>query len=170
MILEIVKYPDERLARKSEPVPAINDEIRGLARDMIETMYAAEGVGLAAPQVGRQLRLIVMDGGWRGGEKRPRAIVNPELELLGEVVISESEGCLSVPLGYRADVPRRGSVRLRGLDLDGAELDEIVSGMDAIILQHEADHLDGKLFIDKISHLKRSVYDNKVKKWLKAQA
>lgn len=170
MILEIVKYPDPSLSEKAEPVTEITGEIRSLAGDMLETMYKAEGVGLAAPQVGRKLRLLVMDGGWRDGERKPRVVINPQLELLGEKIVSENEGCLSVPYNYRADVPRHSQVRLRGLDLDGVPLDEILDGYEAIIIQHETDHLDGKLFIDRISRLKRNIYDTKVKKWQKGQA
>lgn len=169
MILEILKYPDPRLALVSEPVQKITPEIRKLAKNMIETMYAAEGVGLAAPQVGRQIRMLVMDHGWRDGEKNPRVVINPEIEPTGELITSESEGCLSVPLGFRADVPRASEVHLRGLDLDGRPLDEILTGLDAIIIQHETDHLEGTLFIDKISRLRRTMYDGKVKKWLKVQ-
>lgn len=169
MILEILKYPDPRLAEKSAPVKAINSEIRELAKNMLETMYEAEGVGLAAPQVGRQLRMLVMDPGWRDGPKNPRVVINPELEFLGDPVISEGEGCLSVPLGFRADVPRASHVRLSGLDLEGNQLDEILDGIEAIVIQHETDHLDGCLFIDKISRLKRNIYDGKVKKWQRAQ-
>ena len=142
MILEIVKYPDPRLALVCEPVKRITPELRKLAADMIETMYQAEGVGLAAPQIGKNIRMLVMDPGWRDQERNARAIVNPSVELCGETIISENEGCLSVPLGYRAEVPRSSMVRLRGLDLDGNELDEIVEGFPAIVLQHEHDHLD----------------------------
>lgn len=167
MILEILKYPDPRLALKSEPVAAITPAIKKLAANMIETMYDAEGVGLAAPQVGVQQRLIVMDPGWRDGLKNPRVIINPELELIGENITSENEGCLSVPLDFRADVPRSSQARLRGLDLNGEPLDEILEGLPAIVVQHETDHLDGKLFIDRISRLRRTMYDGKVKKWVK---
>lgn len=168
MILDIVKYPDASLAERCEPVAEITPEIRELAANMLETMYDAEGVGLAAPQIGKKMRLLVMDSGWRDGARKPRVIVNPQLELLGEMIVSENEGCLSVPLNYRADVPRHSRVRLRGRDLTGAELDEILEGYDAIIVQHETDHLDGCLFIDRISRLKRNIYDSKVKKWQKA--
>lgn len=167
MILEILHYPDQRLRQVCEPVPKISDDIRELASNMLETMYAAKGVGLAAPQVGINLRMLVMDPALADGERRPRVIINPEIELLGEEIISEQEGCLSVPLNYRADVPRASKVLLRGQDLDGKPLHEELEGYAAIILQHETDHLDGKLFIDKMSHLRRAMYDNKVKKWQK---
>lgn len=165
MILDILSYPDPRLREKSEPVQAITPEIRQLAQDMQDTMYQAQGVGLAAPQVGHKLRMLVMDAGLAEGEPSPRVVINPELELLGETIVSEQEGCLSVPLKYRADVPRASQVRLRGLDLDNNPLDEILDGFAAIIIQHETEHLDGVLFIDKLSRLKRSLYDSRVKKW-----
>lgn len=170
MILEIVKYPDERLKRVCEPVEEITPEIRALCDDMLETMYAAPGVGLAAPQVGVNKRLLVMDHKAAEEIKMPRVLINPRLELLGEMIVSEQEGCLSVPLGYRADVPRSEKVRLEALTPDGTKIDEILEGYEAIIVQHEYDHLDGKLFIDHISRLKRTLYDGKVKKWLKRQA
>lgn len=167
MILNILTYPDPFLRQTSLPVEAINPEIRELAANMLETMYAAKGVGLAAPQIGKNLRMLVMDHASGEEERAPRVIINPQLELFGEEIVSEKEGCLSVPMGYRADVPRFSQVRLRALDLDGNPIDEILDGFAAIIVQHEADHLDGKLFIDKISRLKRALYENKVKKWQK---
>lgn len=167
MLLDIVTYPDPRLKERCAPVDAITDEIRQLAADMTETMYAAPGVGLAAPQVGKSLRLLVMDPGVQEGERRPRVLVNPVLEPLGEVIVSEQEGCLSVPLNYRADVPRWSRVRLRATDLDGTAIDEELEGFAAVVVQHEVDHLDGTLFIDRMSRLRRTLYDGKVKKWLR---
>ncbi|MBD5647054.1 MAG: peptide deformylase [Desulfovibrio sp.] len=167
MLLDIVTYPDPRLKERCVPVAEITDEIRQLAADMTETMYAAPGVGLAAPQVGRSLRMLVMDPGVQEGERAPRVLINPELEPLGEVITSEQEGCLSVPLNYRADVPRYSKVRLRATALDGTLIDEELEGFPAVVLQHEVDHLDGTLFIDRVSHLRRTLYDSKVKKWLK---
>lgn len=170
MLLEIVKYPDPRLTLKALPVNEITAEIKELAANMIETMYKAEGVGLAAPQIGKSLRLIVMDPSYRDGEKNPRIIINPELELADEIIVSENEGCLSVPLNFRADVPRASKVKLKALDINGNLIEEELEGLPAIIIQHETDHLEGTLFIDKISHLKRSMYNNKVKKWQRASA
>lgn len=167
MLLDIVTYPDPRLKEQCAPVTEITDEIRQLAADMTETMYAAPGVGLAAPQVGRSLRLLVMDPGVQEGERDPRVLIDPELEPLGEVIVSEQEGCLSVPLNYRADVPRYSKVRLKATALDGSPIDEVLEGFPAVVAQHEVDHLDGTLFIDRMSHLKRTLYDGKVKKWLK---
>lgn len=170
MILDIVKYPDPRLTLISNPISKITPEMEQLAQDMIDTMYHEEGVGLAAPQIGRNIRLLVMDPAWHDQPKNARVIVNPELTFIGDACLYEREGCLSVPLGYRAEVPRYEKVHLRGLDLNGNSLDEILEGFPAIVLQHETDHLDGKLFIDKISRLKRNMYDTRVKKWLKNRA
>lgn len=167
MLLDIVTYPDPRLKERCAPVEEITDEIRQLASDMTETMYAAPGVGLAAPQVGRSLRMLVMDPSVQEGGRDPRVLINPELEPMGEVITSEQEGCLSVPLGYRADVPRYSRVRLRATALDGTPVDEVLEGFPAVVVQHEVDHLDGTLFIDRMSRLRRTLYDGKVKKWLK---
>lgn len=170
MKLEILKYPDPRLARPSEEIREITPQLRELARDMLETMYAAEGVGLAAPQIGRNIRLLVMDEHAAAEQKTPRVFVNPRLELSEETVTSENEGCLSVPLNFRADVMRACNVRVRAMDIDGNPIDERLEGLAAIIIQHETDHLDGKLFIDKISRLRRNIYDGKVKKWQREHA
>lgn len=167
MILDIVTYPDPRLKEPCVPVEEITEEIRQLAADMLETMYDAPGVGLAAPQVGRNIRMLVMDAGAQEDEKQPRVIINPQLTLKGEKIVSKQEGCLSVPYNYRADVPRYERVHLRALDLDGNVIDEELSDFPAIIIQHEYDHLEGLLFIDHIGRLRRSLYDNKVKKCLK---
>ena len=170
MILDIVTYPDPRLKEPCEPVGEITDEIRQLAADMLETMYAAPGVGLAAPQVGRNIRLLVMDAAGKDEPRQPRVLVNPQLELSGDDVCSEKEGCLSVPMGYRADVMRKSRVRLRATDLDGNLIDEEVEDFSAIIMQHECAHLDGMLFIDRISRLRRSLYETRLKKWIKRKS
>lgn len=167
MILDIVTYPDPRLKQACEPVQGITEEIRQLAADMLETMYAAPGVGLAAPQVGHNIRMLVMDPAGKDEAKQPRVLINPQLILSGEDVLSEQEGCLSVPLNYRADVIRKSRVTLKATDLDGNLIEEDLEGFPAIVIQHEVDHLDGVLFIDRISRLRRALYDSKVKKWLK---
>ena len=167
MILDIVTYPDPRLKKVCKPITEVTDEIRQLAADMLETMYAVPGVGLAAPQVGRNIRMLVMDPAMKDEEKQPRVLINPELTLSGEEVISEQEGCLSVPMNYRADVKRMSKAHLSATDLDGNVIEEDLEDFAAIVMQHEYDHLDGILFIDKVSRLRRSLYDSKVKKWLK---
>ena len=163
MKLPVLQYPDPRLKEKSSPVTEIDDDLKKFAADMIDTMYAEDGIGLAAPQVGELARLITVDV--TGPEQRGdlRILVNPELELIGEEVESE-EGCLSVE-DYRAPVMRSDRVRVRALDLDGKPVEFEAEGLLAVCLQHECDHLDGRLFIDRISRLKRSLYDAKVKKW-----
>lgn len=170
MTLEILKYPDPRLNKVCEPVQEITAEIRELAQAMIETMYMANGIGLAAPQIGRQIRMLVMDPFHKEEERQPRVFINPQLEFLGEIINSEKEGCLSVPLNFRADVSRSSCVRVFAKDIDGNEIDETLEGLPAIVIQHETDHLDGKLFIDRISHLRRTIYDGKIKKWQKNNA
>ena len=112
MLLDIVTYPDPRLKEVCAPIQEITEDIRRLAADMLETMYAAPGVGLAAPQVGRNIRMLVMDPSVQDGEKNPRVLINPVLALSGEEVRSEAEGCLSVPMNYRADVKRMSKVHL----------------------------------------------------------
>jgi peptide deformylase len=158
-------YPDPVLARKAVPVTEITDEIRTLAADMIETMYADKGIGLAAPQVGESVRLITVD--LSGPDKRedPRVFVNPVLTNLEGEVESE-EGCLSV-VGYRTTVTRAERLHLSATDLEGNPVEMDADDLMAICLQHEVDHLNGILFIDKISKLKRTLYERKLKKWLK---
>jgi peptide deformylase len=165
----VLQFPDPRLKRKSAPVGEITDEIRALAEDMIEVMYDEPGIGLAAPQVGEAIRLIVMDTGWteEGAEKKPTVMVNPEI-LGRDGEITWTEGCLSVP-DFQADVERAALVRVRYRDLDGREHEEDASELRAVCFQHEIDHLDGVLFIDRISRLKRSLYVQKRKKALERE-
>jgi len=167
---EVLLFPDPRLKRKSEPVVEITDTLRGLARDMIEVMYDEPGIGLAAPQVGEALRLVVMDTEWtdEAGEKNPIVMVNPEI-LEREGHVTWTEGCLSVP-DYQAEVERSARVKVRYSDLSGNVLEEAAEDLRAVCFQHELDHLDGVLFIDRISHLKRSLYVKKRKKALREGA
>ncbi len=161
----IVTYPNPVLAKKAAPIVEITDEIRALAAEMIEIMYADKGIGLAAPQVAESIRLITVD--LSGPEKRedPRVFVNPVLSNLEGEVESE-EGCLSV-VGYRSTVIRAERLHLSAQDLDGNVVEMDADDLMAICLQHEVDHLNGVLFIDKISKLKRTLYERKLKKWLK---
>ncbi len=162
MILPVLQYPDPRLCRKSVPVTAVTPELRELAADMAETMYARDGIGLAAPQVGQAIRLVVVDVS--GPEKREdlRILVNPVLTLSGPELESE-EGCLSVP-ELRSTVCRAEKAHLEATDLDGNPVSLDADGLLAICLQHECDHLEGTLFIDHISRLKRMMYDRKMQK------
>ena len=166
---EVLQFPDKRLQNVSEPIPEISDEIRALAQDMCEVMYDEPGIGLAAPQVGKAVRLIVVDTEWneQDAERSPLILVNPELsDHDGKIVWTE--GCLSVP-DFEAEVERAERVRLRALDLDGKEVDIEAEGLQAVCFQHEIDHLDGLLFIDRISRLKRNRYTAKRKKQLRIE-
>jgi len=168
---EVLQFPDPRLKRVSEPVGEITDEIRTLADDMIEVMYDEPGIGLAAPQVGEAIRLVVMDTEWTDEEvdpgRNPTVMINPEiLERDGDVVWSE--GCLSVP-DFQAEVERAAHVVVRYTDLEGDEQTEDVTELRAVCFQHEIDHLDGILFIDRISRLKRNLYAKKRKKAIKLE-
>ena len=165
-ILKLYTYPDKILSQKCEPVAAVTDEIRKLLDDMLETMYADKGVGLAAPQVGVLKRMIVVDDkvsedGTPG--PNPRFLINPEIIKKSEDMIWSNEGCLSVP-GQCAEVERHHAVTVKYLDYDGNE--QILDAEDylAVILQHETDHLDGILYIDRISRLKRNMILKKLKK------
>ncbi len=163
---EIVQFPDPRLKQVCEPVAEVTGEIRELARDMIEVMYDEPGIGLAAPQVGASIRLFVIDTDWSDEEtgKQPVVVINPEISDR-EGSISWDEGCLSVP-DYNALVERDATITLRGTDLDGKPIEERAEGLRAVCIQHEVDHLDGLLFIDRISRLKRSLFVKKRKKQL----
>jgi peptide deformylase len=160
---EIIIAPDPRLKQKSKPVKAVTDDLRKLMDDMLETMYAAPGIGLAAIQVGEPLRVIVMDLAKDGEEPRPRYFVNPEILEASDDLATYSEGCLSLP-EYYEDVDRPAHVRVRYLDYDG-EIREIeADDLLATCLQHEMDHLEGILFVDHLSKLKRSIILRKLQK------
>jgi peptide deformylase len=163
---EIVQFPDPRLKQVAKPITEVDDALRELARDMIDVMYDEPGIGLAAPQVGASVRMFVIDTEWSDEEigKNPTVVLNPEISER-EGAITWEEGCLSVP-DYTADVDRDEKIRLCGTDLDGNPIDEIAEGLRAVCIQHEVDHLDGVLFIDRISRLKRSLYVKKRKKQL----
>lgn len=152
---EVIVFPDERLRRKSEEVKDIDDELRVLIADMFDTMYADDGIGLAAPQVGVHKRLVVMDVvlDEETGEHLKLVLINPVItERQGEV--TSTEGCLSVP-EYRAEVKRAEIIKIEALDENGQKQTLEANGLLAICIQHELDHLDGKLFIDYLSRLKR---------------
>lgn len=168
-ILEVLQYPDPRLRRRAEPIEKVTDELRQLAADLLETMYDEPGIGLAAPQVGHAIRLVVLDTDWtdEDAERSPLVLVNPEI-VSREGKITWTEGCLSVP-DFTADVERAERVVLRASDLEGAPLELAASGLRAVCFQHEVDHLDGMLFIDRISRLKRDLYVQKRKKALREE-
>ncbi|ABM63086.1 peptide deformylase [Halorhodospira halophila] len=150
-LLDILVYPDPRLRERAEPVAEVDDAVRRLVDDMLETMYEARGIGLAATQVGDRRRVAVIDVSEERDE--PLVLINPEiLEATGEA--SGEEGCLSIP-GYYDDVARATRVRYRALDRDAQPIEGEAEGTLAVCLQHEIDHLDGRLFIDYLSELKR---------------
>jgi len=158
--LTILEFPDPRLRTRATPVAAVDGSLRELIDDMLETMYAAKGIGLAATQVDVHQRVLVMDV----SEERnvPRAYINPEI-LSRDGVETSQEGCLSVP-GYYDDVERAARIRVRALDRDGKPFEEDLDGLLAICVQHEIDHLDGKLFVDYLSELKRQRVRKKIEK------
>src|SRR5579863_6498189 len=162
-IRQILIVPDKRLKQISKPAQGVDDALRALMDDMLETMYAAPGIGLAAVQVGEPVRAIVMDLDHRDGERNPRYFVNPEILWASEETQPYEEGCLSVPEIYD-EVERPSRVRLRYLSYDGEVVEEDAEGVFAVCIQHEMDHLDGVLFIDHLSRLKRDRAVAKVKK------
>jgi peptide deformylase len=161
---DIIILPDKRLRSVSKTVTEISDEIRTLVADMFETMYEAPGIGLAAIQVGVPSRVIVMDLSKREAEAEPRVFINPEITWVSEETSLYEEGCLSIP-DIHEDVERPSRVKIRYLDLDGSPQEEDAEGLFATCIQHEVDHLNGILFIDYISKLKR---ERIIKKFAKA--
>lgn len=167
-IREILTVPNPLLKQVSEPVEGgVTDEIRALMDDMLETMYAAPGIGLAAIQIGVPKRIIVMDLAGEGEEPQPRFFVNPEITWTSEDVESYEEGCLSVPEVFDK-VERPAKAKLRYLNRDGEQIEEDADGLFAVCIQHEMDHLNGVVFIDHLSRLKRDRAVAKVRKLVKA--
>lgn len=173
-IRPIIEVPDPLLRQKSTPVDAVDDELRALIADMFETMYAAPGIGLAAIQVGVPKRVLVIDlqepPAEEGGEpiKDPRIFINPEILDTSDQEVPYTEGCLSVPDQY-AEVERPDRVRARWLDENGEQHEEDIEGLLATCLQHEMDHLEGILFIDHLSRLKRDMILKKIAKLRKEE-
>lgn len=160
----ILLHPDPRLKKVADPVADISDELRKLSDDMLETMYAAPGIGLAAPQVGILQRLVVLDC-VKGENEKPRPLVmfNPEIVSSSDELNVYEEGCLSLPEQF-ADVTRPSEVEVRWIDTDGNEQQEVFTGLWATCAQHEIDHLNGKLFIDYLKPLKRQMITRKMVK------
>jgi len=164
-LLEIKKYPERVLREKASPVTKIDGEIQRLIDDMVETMYAAPGIGLAAPQVGISKRIIIIDVSMKEGEKTPLIVlINPEI-VEGEGEIESEEGCLSLP-GYITTVKRSERVIVRGLNRDGRPIEIEGEGLLSRALQHECDHLDGVLLIDRVSSIKREFFKKRYQKAL----
>ncbi|MGK0485516.1 MAG: peptide deformylase [Myxococcota bacterium] len=169
-LLEVLQFPDPRLKRVSRPIEKVTEEIRELAANMCEVMYDEPGIGLAAPQVGEDVRLIVVDTEWADEDKehKPIIIVNPVIDKMEGKLVWE-EGCLSVP-DITADVTRAARIRMTGTTLDGEPVLINAEELQAVCFQHEMDHLDGILFIDRLSRLKRGLYVKRRKKQLAAEA
>ena len=160
-ILNILEYPDPRLRTLAQPVTEVNDEIRQLIDDMFETMYEAPGIGLAATQVDVHKQVIVMD--LSEDKNEPRVFINPVIETLTDDAGPYQEGCLSVP-GFFEDVDRPLRVRVKALDRNGNPFELEAEGLLAVCIQHECDHLNGKLFVDYLSRLKRDRIRKKLEK------
>jgi peptide deformylase len=165
-ILEILEFPDPRLRTKARAVPKVDDSIRKLIDDMLETMYEAPGIGLAATQVNVHQRIIVVDVSENRDE--PHAFINPRLEDLSGTIESD-EGCLSVP-GFYEPVVRAEHIHVQALNRDGKPLEMEAEGLLAVCIQHECDHLEGKLFVDYLSNLKRTRIRRKLEKLHRMQA
>ena len=166
-ILNILEFPDPRLRTTAREVSRVDDRIRRLVDDMFETMYAAPGIGLAATQVDIHERVVVMDVS--GDQSQPLVFINPEVEVLGEEVQPYQEGCLSVP-GYYEEVSRPSEIRVRALDREGETFELTPDGLLAVCIQHELDHLNGRLFVDYLSALKRQRIKTKLEKLHRKQA
>jgi peptide deformylase len=166
--LSIIKFPDPLLRQVSAPVEQVDDSLRKLMDDMLETMYAAPGVGLAAIQVGVPKRLLVLDVAGEGEERTPLCMVNPIILALGPEKRVYEEGCLSIP-DVRVEIERPTTVRVRYIDREGKAQEHGVDGLLATVIQHEIDHLNGKLIIDFLSRLKRDIVVRKFRKQTKAE-
>lgn len=166
-VLPILSYPDPRLRTIAEPVKTVDESVKTLIADMIETMYDAKGIGLAATQVDKHIQLIVMDLSENNDE--PRVFINPKVTPLVEDKQPYEEGCLSVPTVYDS-VDRPTKVKIEAIDGDGKEFVEEAEGLLAVCIQHEMDHLNGVLFVDYLSKLKQSRARDKVRKAVKQMA
>lgn len=166
---QLVIHPDPRLKKVCDPVTEVDADLRKLADDMFETMYDAPGIGLAAPQVGVLTRMFVADCHREEQPKEPIAFINPEITWVSEELNTYEEGCLSIPDFYE-NVTRPARVRMAWTDLDGARQEREFDELWATCVQHELDHLNGKLFIDYISSLKRTMITNKMKKLKREKA
>ncbi|MCZ6846102.1 MAG: peptide deformylase [Alphaproteobacteria bacterium] len=162
-LLPIIYAPDPRLKIKCRPVETVDQSVRDLTRDMLETMYAAPGIGLSAPQIGDTRRILVCDVTREGEDRQPIQLVNPEIVWSsGELYLAE-EGCLSLP-DHFAEIERPSEVRIRYLDQQGESQEMSADGLLAACVQHEMDHLEGILFVDYLSPLKRNIILRKMKK------
>jgi|TARA_R110002096_G_scaffold415163_1_gene616659 peptide deformylase len=164
-ILPIVTVPDPLLKKTSKPVEKVDDKLRAFMDDMLATMYDAPGIGLAAVQVGKLLRILVIDISPDGEDPDPRYYINPEITWTSEDLNTYNEGCLSIPEQY-ADIERPSECKVSFIDYDGEKQEIHATGLLATCIQHEMDHLNGIVFIDYLSKLKRGIYVRKVKKYV----
>ena len=165
-LIPILEFPDPRLRTVAKPVAEVTDEIRQLVKDMLETMYAAPGIGLAASQVDRHIRLLVLDVS--EDQSKPQVFINPTFEPISAETKAYDEGCLSIP-GFYESVERPDLIRVSALDLQGQPQTTEADGLLSVCIQHEIDHLDGKLFVDYISVLKRNRIKAKLEKLHKSR-
>lgn len=168
-LLDILLHPDPRLKKTCDPVETVDQDIRQLADNMLETMYDAPGVGLAAPQVGVLKRVFVMDCTGEDAVKEPTIVINPEISWVSDENRVHNEGCLSLPELFE-DVERPDLVRMRYLDVDGKAQEREFDALWSTCAQHELDHLNGKLFIDHLSRMKRAMLTKKMVKFKKDRA
>ena len=168
-ILPILLHPDPRLKKISKPIIRVTDEICKLADDMLETMYAAPGIGLAAPQVGVSKRIFVMDCSEKTSQEAAKVYINPIITWSSSTLSTYEEGCLSIP-DIQEEIERPEQVQIRYMDLSNNYFETLLEGIWATCAQHELDHLDGKLFIDYLGPIKRSIITNKMKKLKKEQS
>ena len=165
-MLKLVYAPDPILKKESASLPQVDEHHRELIKEMYEVMYSSNGVGLAAPQIGLNLRIFVLDAGSREDEKKPITIINPKILSFGEEIVSYEEGCLSFPEHF-AEIDRPEKIDIEFLDENNNKKSHKFVGFESRIIQHEIDHLNGILFVDHLSRLKRDVILRKMKKYKK---
>ena len=166
-VLKILIFPDPRLRTVSKPILVVDEKIKKLASDLLETMYEGKGIGLSATQVNIHKRILVVD--ISEDKKSPLVLINPKVEILGSKKSINEEGCLSVP-GFYEEIERPSKIKVNALDLNGKELTFKSEGLLAVAVQHEMDHLEGKIFVDFLSNLKRLRIGKKILKQLKGSA
>ena len=166
-LLEILKFPDPKLRIVAKPVEQVDDTLQPLIDDMFETMYDANGIGLAATQVNVHQRVVVMD--LSEGRDQPQVFINPEVTVLGDEMADYDEGCLSIP-GFQETISRPTNISVKALDREGNAFEMQPDGLLAVCIQHELDHLNGKLFVDYLSALKRKRIKTKLEKQQKRRA
>ena len=166
---EILLHPDQKLKKVCNPIPIVTDEIKELASKMLNTMYDASGIGLAAPQIGILKRIFVMDCSDNESQSEPLVLINPEIVWVSAKKKIHEEGCLSIP-EFFGEVERPAEVRIKSMDQNGSENEYHFNGLEAICAQHEMDHLNGVLFIDYLGPIRRKIITSKMKKLKREKA